>query len=55
MVAFRQAKNVRRMHTALRLNEAILEKSKSASLVILNLPGPPKGSDHPREANCILF
>ncbi|XP_041455426.1 solute carrier family 12 member 4-like isoform X3 [Lytechinus variegatus] len=34
--------NVRRMHTAVRLNEKIVEKSHDAHLVILNLPGPPK-------------
>ncbi|KAI0215201.1 Solute carrier family 12 member 6 [Lamellibrachia satsuma] len=34
--------NVRRMHTAVRLNEAIVERSHEANLVILNLPGPPK-------------
>ncbi|KAK7498877.1 hypothetical protein BaRGS_00009969 [Batillaria attramentaria] len=34
--------NVRRMHTAVRLNEHIVEKSHDAQLVILNLPAPPK-------------
>ncbi|XP_029681810.1 solute carrier family 12 member 5 isoform X3 [Takifugu rubripes] len=34
--------NVRRMHTALRLNEVILKKSSEAKLVLLNMPGPPK-------------
>merc|ERR1719507_1672228 len=34
--------NVRRMHTAVKLNEAIVAKSHDAKLVILNLPGPPK-------------
>uniref|UniRef100_A0A8C8JLG0 Solute carrier family 12 member 5b n=1 Tax=Oncorhynchus tshawytscha TaxID=74940 RepID=A0A8C8JLG0_ONCTS len=34
--------NVRRMHTALRLNEVIMKKSKEAKLVLLNMPGPPK-------------
>ncbi|XP_046881399.1 solute carrier family 12 member 5 [Hypomesus transpacificus] len=34
--------NVRRMHTALRLNGAILKKSQDAKLVLLNMPGPPK-------------
>ncbi|KAM3871926.1 solute carrier family 12 member 5b [Diretmus argenteus] len=41
--------NVRRMHTALRLNEVIVEKSKEAKLVLLNMPGPPKnrmGDEH---------
>ncbi|KAJ8303240.1 hypothetical protein KUTeg_019636 [Tegillarca granosa] len=35
-------KNVRRMHTAVRLNEVILDKSHESQLVILNLPAPPK-------------
>uniref|UniRef100_A0A667WI48 Solute carrier family 12 member 5a n=1 Tax=Myripristis murdjan TaxID=586833 RepID=A0A667WI48_9TELE len=34
--------NVRRMHTALRLNEVIVKKSSEAKLVLLNMPGPPK-------------
>ncbi|KAG1712135.1 Solute carrier family 12 member 4 [Nymphon striatum] len=34
--------NVRRMNTAVRLNEVIVNKSHDAQLVILNLPGPPK-------------
>lgn len=35
-------KNVRRMHTAVKLNEVIVEKSHESQLVILNLPTPPK-------------
>ncbi|XP_036388906.1 solute carrier family 12 member 5b [Megalops cyprinoides] len=34
--------NVRRMHTAMRLNEVITKKSQEAKLVLLNMPGPPK-------------
>uniref|UniRef100_A0A8C9VJ81 Solute carrier family 12 member 5b n=1 Tax=Scleropages formosus TaxID=113540 RepID=A0A8C9VJ81_SCLFO len=34
--------NVRRMHTALKLNEVIVKKSKEAKLVLLNMPGPPR-------------
>ncbi|RWS26983.1 solute carrier family 12 member 4-like protein [Leptotrombidium deliense] len=34
--------NVRRMNTAVKLNEAIVTKSHSSKLVILNLPGIPK-------------
>uniref|UniRef100_A0A667YDT2 Solute carrier family 12 member 5b n=1 Tax=Myripristis murdjan TaxID=586833 RepID=A0A667YDT2_9TELE len=34
--------NVRRMNTALRLNEVITKKSKEAKLVLLNMPGPPR-------------
>ncbi|KAI4892107.1 hypothetical protein NFI96_012456 [Prochilodus magdalenae] len=34
--------NVRRMHTALRLNSEIVKKSGEAKLVLLNMPGPPR-------------
>ncbi|GFY59242.1 solute carrier family 12 member 6 [Trichonephila inaurata madagascariensis] len=34
--------NVRRMHTAVKLNEVITNKSQDAQLVVINLPGPPK-------------
>ncbi|KAG8200488.1 hypothetical protein JTE90_000568 [Oedothorax gibbosus] len=34
--------NVRRMHTAVKLNEVIISKSQDAQLVVINLPGPPK-------------
>lgn len=44
--------NVRRMHTALSLNEAILRRSKAAKLVIINLPGAPKESTPEAENNC---
>ncbi|XP_019629348.1 PREDICTED: solute carrier family 12 member 4-like isoform X2 [Branchiostoma belcheri] len=35
-------RNVRRMHTAVKLNEVIVQKSHGAKLVLINLPGPPK-------------
>uniref|UniRef100_A0A3B5KYL8 SLC12A transporter C-terminal domain-containing protein n=1 Tax=Xiphophorus couchianus TaxID=32473 RepID=A0A3B5KYL8_9TELE len=38
----RNQSNVRRMHTALRLNEVILKKSSEAKLVLLNMPGAPR-------------
>uniref|UniRef100_A0A8C7PZ56 Solute carrier family 12 member 6 n=1 Tax=Oncorhynchus mykiss TaxID=8022 RepID=A0A8C7PZ56_ONCMY len=34
--------NVRRMHTAVKLNEVIVNKSHDARLVLLNMPGPPR-------------
>ncbi|KAE8633863.1 hypothetical protein XENTR_v10002124 [Xenopus tropicalis] len=34
--------NVRRMHTAVKLNEVIVNKSHDAKLVLLNMPGPPR-------------
>ena len=36
------ADNVRRMHTAVKLNEVIVQRSRDAQLVVLNLPTPPK-------------
>lgn len=44
--------NVRRMHTAVKLNEVIVNRSHDAQLVILNLPGPPKNTRIERESNC---
>ncbi|CAN0334702.1 unnamed protein product [Lampetra planeri] len=37
--------NVRRMHTAVKLNEVIVSRSHDARLVLLNMPGPPKNPD----------
>uniref|UniRef100_A0A3B4U663 Solute carrier family 12 member 7 n=1 Tax=Seriola dumerili TaxID=41447 RepID=A0A3B4U663_SERDU len=34
--------NVRRMHTAVKLNEVVVKKSCNSDLVLLNMPGPPK-------------
>jgi len=51
-IVCRDQKNVRRMHTAVRLNEVIIQKSHEAKLVILNLPQPPK--NELGELNCIL-
>jgi len=42
------------MHTAVKLNEVIVNKSHDAQLVILNLPGPPRDTKIERESNCIL-
>lgn len=49
----RNQSNVRRMHTALRLNEIIVKKSSEAKLVLLNMPGPPK--TRTGDENCILY
>ena len=40
------------MHTAVRLNEAIVNKSHEAKLVILNLPSPPKHIGPDKDASC---
>ncbi|KAG7526918.1 solute carrier family 12 member 7-like isoform X2 [Solea senegalensis] len=34
--------NVRRMHTAVKLNEVVVKNSQTSELVLLNMPGPPK-------------
>jgi len=38
-----QTDTIRKMHSAVELNKKILEKSKDASLVLMNIPSPPKG------------
>lgn len=40
------------MHTAVKLNEVIVNKSHDARLVLLNMPGPPKNPEG--DENCIL-
>jgi potassium/chloride transporter 4/5/6 len=47
--------NVRRMHTAVKLNEVIVTKSHDAKLVIINLPSPPKSTAPEFEANYMEF
>eukprot|EP00064_Thunnus_orientalis_P006070 superscaffoldBa00000616_g6084 len=37
--------NVRRMHTAVKLNEVIVNKSHDARVVLLNMPGPPRNTE----------
>lgn len=44
--------NVRRMHTAVKLNEVVVKKSCNSELVLLNMPGPPKNKKG--DENCIL-
>lgn len=41
------------MHTAVKLNGVILDKSQDAQLVLLNMPGPPRNRQG--DENCILF
>lgn len=40
------------MHTAVKLNEVIVNKSHDARLVLLNMPGPPRNPEG--DENCIL-
>ena len=47
-----ESSNVRRMHTAVRLNEVIVNKSHEAKLVILNLPSPPKTIGPDKDSSC---
>ncbi|XP_023327909.1 solute carrier family 12 member 4 isoform X2 [Eurytemora carolleeae] len=47
--------NVRRMHTAVKLNEVIVAKSHEAKLVILNLPGPPKVMGKDKDCSYMEF
>lgn len=52
MLLHRDQSNVRRMHTAVKLNEVIVNKSHDARLVLLNMPGPPRNADG--DENCIF-
>ena len=51
-ILFSENGNVRRMHTAVKLNEVIVAKSHEAKLVILNLPGPPKVMGKDKDCSC---
>ena len=54
ILCYRENANVRRMHTAVKLNEAIVSRSHDAKLVILNLPGPPKTMVDDSDYSCKL-
>jgi len=47
--------NVRRMHTAVKLNEVIVSKSHDAQLVIVNRPGPPTLQSAKNDSNYMEF
>ncbi|XP_017482025.1 PREDICTED: solute carrier family 12 member 5-like [Rhagoletis zephyria] len=47
--------NVRRMHTAVKLNEHIINKSHAAKLVIINMPGIPRKMTPGSETNYMEF
>merc|ERR1711992_397007 len=51
----RESSNVRRMHTAVKLNEVIVAKSHEAKLVILNLPSPPKAIGPDKDASYMEY
>ena len=53
LVYLRKQINVKRMHTAVRLNTVIKEKSSESNLIMINLPTPPKFLQN-RE-HCIFF
>ena len=45
---------IRKMHSAVELNKKILEKSKNSSLVLMNIPTPPKTAST-ADFNCNFF
>ncbi|KAH7642587.1 solute carrier family 12 member kcc isoform X2 [Dermatophagoides farinae] len=47
--------NVRRMHTAVKLNEHIINKSHASKLVIINMPGIPRKMTPGSETNYMEF
>lgn len=49
---YRESDTLKRLHTALRMNETIRALSKDSQLVILNLPAPPKSSDPGKQSYC---
>jgi len=53
VLARSDSQNVRRMTTAIRLNQVIRQQSADAKLIIVNMPKPPKDEDG--EKNCIFL
>ena len=47
------SQNMRRMTTAIRLNQVIRQHSTDAKLIIVNMPKPPKDEDG--EKSCIFY
>lgn len=47
-----QTETIRKMHSAVELNKKIVEKSREASLVLMNIPTPPVKSSG--DYNCKL-
>ena len=44
------SETIRKMHSAVEINKKLLEKSKEASLVLMNIPAPPKSGSS--DFNC---
>lgn len=53
LYVIRKEKNLRRMNTAVKLNQLVKDRSKGTQLLVINLPGPP--SDENDWQHCILF
>ncbi|XP_019760513.2 solute carrier family 12 member 6 isoform X2 [Dendroctonus ponderosae] len=50
-----ESDTLKRLHTALRMNETIRALSKDSQLVILNLPAPPKSNDPGKQSYYLDF
>ena len=49
----RKEENLRRMNTAVKLNQLVKDRSKGTQLLVINLPGAP--ADESDWLHCILF